>query len=95
MAEPIIVFNRRLWHAQDLSHNPALAEHALDETAWSAYIYGIASTGGLPVYESDNVTTIPLDKLYSDAVSLSLGIWTIKVPHVKPCNRLICNCKIV
>lgn len=95
MADPIIVFNRKLWHAQDLSWNPHVADHALDETAWSAYIYGIASGGGLPVYEQDNTTTIPLDKLYADAVSLSLGVFTIDAPHIAPCNRLICNCKIV
>lgn len=95
MAEPRISFDNRMWKVQDLSRNPHIAEHALMETSWCAIAYGMASTGAFGVYEKDNETLVALDKLREDAISLALGIFTIDVPHDKPCTRLVCNCKIV
>lgn len=94
MSNPRIAFNNRMWAAQDLSFNPYIASAALDETGWTALAYGIASSGHFDVYAADNETIIPLDRLYADAVSLALGVFTISVPHVSTCNRLICNCKV-
>lgn len=93
MREPRIAFNNRMWSAQDLSEMPYIAQAAIDETGWTMLAYGIASMGHFDVYEKDNQTLVALDKLEDDAVSLALGIFTIDVPHLKPCNRFICNCK--
>ena len=95
MITPRIAFNNRMWKVQDLSFNPYVAMQALNETARTSLAYGYASSGAFGVYASDNKTTIDLDKLYEEAVSLSLGVFTIQVPHTKACNRLICNCKIM
>lgn len=95
MTEPRISFDNRMWKAQDLSHNPHVAAHAMMETSWGALAYGMASRGAFGVYMKDNETLVPLDRLREDAISLALGIFTIDVPHDKACTRLICNCKIV
>lgn len=95
MATPRIAFNNRMWKAQDLSWNPYVASAALAETSWTSLAYGFAASGKFDIYASDNTTTIELDRLYEEAVSLALGVFTINVPHTKECNRLICNCKIM
>ncbi len=94
MATPRIAFDNRFWSPQDLSFNPHVAHAALMETSWTSLAYGIASAGKFLVYAKDEDSIVPLDTLYEDAVSLSLGIFTIAVPHGnKSCTRLICNCK--
>lgn len=95
MIKPRIAFDNRFWSPQDLSWNPYVALATMMETSWCSLAYGFGAAGTLKVYETDSKTLIPVDKLYEDAVSLSLGVFTIDVPHdSKLCNRLICNCKI-
>lgn len=90
MVEPRIAFDNKMWKAQDLSWNPHIAHHALVETTFASMMYHLACEGKIPIEPSDNIN---IDKLREDAISLSLGILTIEVPHEASCNRLICNCK--
>lgn len=92
MAEAKIAFNNRMWKPQEM--NPYVAYNAMSETAWTSLAYGLAAKGYFFVWTSDEKSTIPVDTLYDDAVSLSLGVLTIQLPHINTCSRLICNCKI-
>ena len=90
--EPRLAYHNRMWYPQELS--PLIAAEVMTETSWTSLIYGIAASGKMAVYDEHGVEKIPLDRLYDDAVSLSLGVLTIALPHLDTCNRLICNCKI-
>lgn len=93
MAQPRISFDNRMWLPQRL--NAFQAEQSMRETTWTSLIYGFAARGYLPVWTEDEKDRIPLDRLYEDAVSLSLGVLEIDLPHIASCSRLICNCKIM
>lgn len=90
--EPRISFANRMWRPQPM--NAYVANMAMSETGWTSLVYGFSAAGYMDIYDDDEETKIELDKLYEDAVSLSLGVFTIDVPHMGPCGRLICNCKI-
>ena len=92
--QPKIAFNNR-WHSpKDFSEEPYLGAVCLAETGWGCLIYGYCSSGKFDIYMEDNETRITRRQAYYDAISLALGIHTIKSIHANPCNRLICNCKI-
>lgn len=93
MAHPRISFDNRMWLPQDMT--AWQAQQAMSETTLTSLVYGFAAAGYLPVWSRDGSEKMPLDRLYEDAVSLSLGVLEIDLPHLAPCNRLICNCKYV
>jgi hypothetical protein len=94
MAEPRVSFGNRMYYPQPM--DTQVAEQSMAETGWCSLAYGFASRGYLKVYDADDTEkVIGVDRLYEDAVSLSLGIFTIALPHKGSCNRFICNCKIV
>jgi hypothetical protein len=94
MAEPRVSFGNRMYRPQPM--DAEVADQSMSETGWTSLAYGFASRGYLKVYDADNTDEIiGVDRLYDDAVSLSLGIFTIKLPHLSSCNRFICNCKIM
>jgi hypothetical protein len=94
MKEPRLAYGNRMYGPQD-EMTPFMAEKVMSETSFTSLMYGYGSAGMLDVYNSDESETIGLDKLYEDAVALSLGVLTIPLPHFGTCNRLICNCKIM
>lgn len=93
MAHSRISFDNRMWLPQEMTAYQA--EQAMNETALTSLLYGFGAAGYLPVWSRDEKEKIALDRLYEDAVSLSLGVMEIDLPHIAPCNRLICNCKYV
>lgn len=91
--EPKIAFQGHFWNPQDLSNNPMAAIVCLMETSWASIAYGYGAAKKLKVYADNGDALIPVDKLYADAVELSLGIFTIDLHKHDQCTRLICNCK--
>lgn len=91
--EPRIAFQQRMFKPQKI-FDPHLANIILDNTAFTALAYGFGAVGKLAIYKSDNARMVDIDELYTDAVNLALGVYTIFIPHTDTCKKLICNCKI-
>lgn len=91
-AKPKIALNNHWFAPQDFTNSPNAGMMALTETAWGCLIYGFCSAGKFDIY-LDESTKLDNERAYSDAVSLALGIYTIQVPHLDNCLRLICYCK--